>query len=397
MSFTTGAAMPPEPLFEEVCFGVWCAGACVPVFAAVVPPAVPVPVAPAVPVGAPPAPVPPVVAPVPVAVITPAAERRGVLLPLAAACFSAVAMFGRLMWRSPVLDWVPGGVGAGGGVVGGVGAGVVLTGDRFVDEEVSLTGVVRRDVATLAGARVAGVTLKLRVRDAELAAGTAACVALEVPPEPTQRPKHSEVVVVMVVPGCRPWPSIVLAPLPVVDVALAGVPVVVVPVVVVPVPVVVVPVVVVVVPVVVVVVPVVVVPVVVVAVGVVVVPVVVVAVVVVVVAVGVVVVPLVVVAVGVVVVPLVVVAVGVVVVPLVVVAVGVVVVEVVVVAGVVVAAAAGVVAVVALTEDTGVSAATWAADLTAWCFGAIARTTCSGERCARAIPASLASSRASRT
>src|SRR5580704_2706451 len=135
MSFTTGAAMPPEPLFEEVCFGVWCAGACVPVFAAV----------------------PPVVAPVPVAVITPAAERREVLLPLAAACFSAVAMFGRLMWRSPVLDWVPGGVGAGGGVVGGVGAGVVLTGDRFVDEEVSLTGVVRRDVATLAGVTVAGV------------------------------------------------------------------------------------------------------------------------------------------------------------------------------------------------------------------------------------------------
>jgi hypothetical protein len=160
----------------------------VPVFAAVVPPAVPVPVAPAVPVGAPPAPVPPVVAPVPVAVITPAAERREVLLPLAAACFSAVAMFGRLMWRSPVLDWVPGGVGAAVGVVGVVGAAVVLTGDRFVDEEVSLTGVVRTDVATLAGVTVAGVTLKLPVLDAELAAGTAACVALEVPPEPTQRP-----------------------------------------------------------------------------------------------------------------------------------------------------------------------------------------------------------------
>src|SRR5580704_2646217 len=393
MSFTTGAAMPPEPLFEEVCFGVWCAGACVPVFAAVVPPAVPVPVAPAVPVGAPPAPVPPVVAPVPVAVITPAAERREVLLPLAAACFSAVAMFGRLMWRSPVLDWLPAGVGA----VGVIGAGVVavpeLTG-RFVDEE-SLTGVAGTDVATLAGVTVAGVTLKLPVLDAELAAGTAACVALEVPPEPTQRPKHSEVVVVLVVPGCRPWPSIVLAPLPVVDVALAGVPVVVVPVVVVPVPVVVVPVVVVVVPVVVVVVPVVVVAVVVV--GVVVGVVGVVGVGVVVVPVVVVPVAVVVVAVGVVVVPVVVVAVGVVVVPLVVVAVGVVVVEVVVVAGVVVAAAAGVVAVVALTEDTGVSAATWAADLTAWCFGAIARTTCSGERCARAIPASLASSRASRT
>ena len=122
--------MPPEPLFEEVCFGVWCAGACVPVFAAAVPPAVPVPVAPAVPVGAPPVPVPPVVAPVPVAVITPAAERREVLLPLAAACFSAVAMFGRLMWRSPVLDWLPVGVGVVGGVVGVVGAGVVAVPER---------------------------------------------------------------------------------------------------------------------------------------------------------------------------------------------------------------------------------------------------------------------------
>ncbi|HEX4283361.1 MAG TPA: hypothetical protein VHZ27_21510, partial [Solirubrobacteraceae bacterium] len=122
-----------------------------------------------------------------------------------------------------------------------------LTGLRFVDEE-SVIGVVRTDVATLAGMTVAGVTPELPVLEAELTAGTAACVALEPLPEPSQRPWHSAVVVVLVVPGCRPWPKIVLAPLPVVDVGLA-----VVPVVVVPVPVVVVPVVVVVVPVVVVV------------------------------------------------------------------------------------------------------------------------------------------------
>ncbi|MBV8219546.1 MAG: hypothetical protein JO325_13855 [Solirubrobacterales bacterium] len=271
-------------------------------------------------------------------------------------------------------------------VVGEVGAGVTAV--SVPEEEVSLTGVVGTEATTVAGATAAGVTVKLPVVDAEVAEGTAAWVTLEPPPRPSQRPWHRDVVVVLVFPETWPLPSVVAAfvvgPVVMGPVVVVPVPVVVAPVVVVPVPVVVVPVV-----------------------GgpVVVVPVVVASVVVV--PVSVVVVPVVVV--PVVVAPIVVA--SVVVVPVVVstlslaISVGkgggvlfaeVVVVEVVVVVGAAAVAAAVVVAVVASTEDIGVTAATWAEDA-AWWFGRIPRTTCSGERCASAIPASRASSLASRT
>ena len=70
---------------------------------------------------------------------------------------------------------------------------------RLLEDEVSLTGVLVNEVATLAGTTVAGVTLKLLPDvDAELVDGTAACVALEPVLELSQRPWHRSVVVVFV-------------------------------------------------------------------------------------------------------------------------------------------------------------------------------------------------------
>jgi hypothetical protein len=113
---------------------------------------------------------------------------------------------GRRKLRSPPLDWLPLDVDV--GVVGvgvGVGAGVVI---GTLLEEASLTGVLSTEVATLAGVTVAGVTLKLPEVVAELVAGTAAGVTLEfplelpfeLPLELSQRPWHSTVVVVLVLP-----------------------------------------------------------------------------------------------------------------------------------------------------------------------------------------------------
>jgi hypothetical protein len=115
---------------------------------------------------------------------------------------------GRRKLRSPPFDWLPldvGVVGVGVGVDTGVVIGTLL-------EEASLTGVLGTEVATLAGVTVAGVTLKLPEVVAELVAGTAAGVTLEFPLELplelllelllelSQRPWHSTVVVVLVLP-----------------------------------------------------------------------------------------------------------------------------------------------------------------------------------------------------